>query len=259
MKTTLFIASALSLAILSCAEQHFGSVQQSAETEFVGMVAGTLGITTGWTLLNYGCHCGPDSPDDVIWVDDVDNCCRVHDEAYIAAPKKIADCNCRTQAYAYTVKDKVVTCAAKQVNECATYCCAADKKIVDCIGDAGPLNNKYAKLDRKNACPLAECRVDEDCDAGYYCDRGTCRMYCDPGDFISADVAAACDSPDEETPDAGTPDAGTPDAEPPDAGMPDVGTPDVGTPDAGTPDAGIPDAPQAPADGPITTSPTLTW
>jgi Phospholipase A2 len=164
-----------------CAEQHLESVEQSAEAEFVGMVSSTLGIRTGWTLLDYGCHCGPDSPDDVIWLDDVDNCCRLHDEAYLAAPNKFAGCNCRTQAYAYTVTAGVVTCAAQQVNACAEFCCAEDKKIVECIAGAGPLDNTHASVNRDNACPLAECRADEDCEGGYYCNRGTCRMYCDPG------------------------------------------------------------------------------
>ena len=196
MTKTLFIAAALMLA--SCAQEHFESIQQTAEAEFIDMVTKKLGWGTGWTLLNYGCHCGPDSPDWVIWLDDVDNCCRIHDEAYLAAPKKFEGCNCRTRKYAFTFKDGVVTCAAEQVNECATYCCAEDKKFVDCVAGAGPLDPKLAKIDRKTRCPLAECGVDEDCDGGYYCDRGICRMYCDPGDWGSA-LSTVCDSPGDET------------------------------------------------------------
>jgi hypothetical protein len=196
---TLAIAFALFLTTASCAQEHFASVQQNGEAEFIDIVTKKLGLATGWTLLNYGCHCGPDSPDDVIWLDDVDNCCRIHDEAYLAAPKKFADCNCRKQPYAYDVTAGVVTCAEKQVNECAKYCCDEDKKFVDCVAGAGPLDKKYAKVDRKTACPLAECRVDEDCDGGYYCDRGICRMYCDPGGEGSAVFSTVCDSPHEPT------------------------------------------------------------
>ena len=199
MKTTAVITFVLAVAVASCAQERYSSVQQNGETEFIDVVTQILGWGNGWTLLNYGCHCGPGSPDDVIWLDDVDNCCRIHDEAYLAAPKKYADCNCRKQPYAYEVKAGAVICAAddKQVNECAAYCCKEDQKFVACVKPLLPLNPKLAKVDRKTKCPLAECRVDEDCDGGYYCDYGICRMYCDPGGYGSAAFSTVCESPPE--------------------------------------------------------------
>ena len=196
MRSLLFVSITI-FAVTSCAADHLGSVQQSANLDFADMVTKKLGWGTGLTLLNYGCHCGPGNPDYTVWLDDVDFRCKMHDEAYLAAPKKFEGCNCNTQAYAYTVKEGVVTCAAQQVNQCAAHCCEADKTFVDTVAVAGPLVKEHTRVDRTTVCPLAECIVDEDCEPGLWCDRGTCVPYCGGG-WGSAILSTACDSPGDE-------------------------------------------------------------
>ena len=181
MRSLLFAAIAL-LPLASCADDRVSTVEQYDYTNFSWIVSRIIGGWTGSTLLNYGCHCGTGNADYTIWVDEVDNCCRVHDEAYLAAPMVAEGCSCATQVYQYTIANGVVTCGANQ-GACATHCCAADKAFVECAGPITSTMNsrRYYKMDRANQCTPRECVVDEDCEPGLWCGGGTCRMYCDPG------------------------------------------------------------------------------
>jgi hypothetical protein len=192
---SLIASTLIASALAGCAiEPASESTIESAEKftgGFTGMVRRTLGLATGWSLLNYGCYCGLGNPDNVTWIDEVDNCCRIHDEKYLASATAAPGCSCRDVEYTYDIDATgKVKCDANQ-GACKDYCCAADAAFVTCTAGAGPLNPKVEKIDRANRCQPLECRADEDCDPGMYCDRGTCRMYCDPdgGSF----AAATCD------------------------------------------------------------------
>ena len=179
MRSLVFVSIAL-FATASCTVERVGTVDQHDYGDFSWIVTRILGAATGYSLTNYGCHCGRGNADYTIWVDEVDNCCRIHDEAYLAAPNVAQGCSCATQAYQYTIANGVVTCGANQ-GACATHCCAADKAFVECVGPiASTMQRKYELIDRANVCTPRECVVDEDCEPGLWCGGGTCRMYCDP-------------------------------------------------------------------------------
>ena len=195
MRSRVFAACAL-FVLASCADDRVGTVEQHEKSQFVWIVAKILGGGTGYTLRNYGCHCGLGNADYTIWVDEVDNCCRIHDEAYLAAPGVAQGCDCNSKVYQYSTATGAVVCAEMQ-DACATHCCEADKAFVECVGPiASTMNStKYYKMDRANVCTPRECVVDEDCEPGLWCGGGTCRAYCDPGypgvDAVSCDAEPA--------------------------------------------------------------------
>jgi hypothetical protein len=156
-------------------DPQLASTSQEAQADFAQMVAGTVGVLTGLTLLNYGCYCGLGNDVGVIPLDATDACCMTHDYAWMGAPQ---GCNCNTQAYNYTRPGGVITCAPNQ-GACADYCCAADKAFSECVAGT-TLNAGNANYNRTQCQPI-ECVEDSDCEGGTWCNNYTCVPFCGGG------------------------------------------------------------------------------
>ena len=83
----------------------------------------------------YGCYCGKGNAGGEP-VDDVDECCKTHDDAYDDAPE---DCDCTeifsgTSRYTYDCDDGDPTFTGG--GSCAEYCFDADKAAAECFAEA---------------------------------------------------------------------------------------------------------------------------
>ena len=109
---------------------------------------------SGLFPIPYGCYCGP-SDDDVSFdpVDAFDAACLVHDNCYREAPEH----GCRDQwdswvkGYAFTVRDKEITCPADQ-SECLRFICGCDKAVVEALV-AESVNASCPDLFKPKKCP----------------------------------------------------------------------------------------------------------
>jgi hypothetical protein len=154
---------------------QLATTSQDSQTDFAQMVAGTIGIRPGLTLLNYGCYCGLGNDVGVIPLDATDACCMTHDYAWMGAPQ---GCDCNTQAYNYTRPGGVITCAPNQ-GACADYCCAADKAFSECV--QGTAQNAGNANYNRTLCQPIECLTDDDCEGGTWCNNYTCVPMCGGG------------------------------------------------------------------------------
>jgi hypothetical protein len=137
----------LSTACADVDDVNVSTTSQESRETFLVMFPGVAGVWTAWRYDGYGCHCGVGSPDGVKHVDTADACCWKHDVAWLFAAYRVGEaCDCRTQAYQFTVANNVATCIPDQ-GACATYCCAVDKEFSECAA-ATPLANANIDYDR---------------------------------------------------------------------------------------------------------------
>jgi hypothetical protein len=167
------------------------SFDQESRLIFGWVMTRTVGTLDTLALDGYGCYCGTSGPIDVVPIDATDRCCFDHDYAWVDAPKNEGPgCNCNTQSYEYSTAGGVLTCSSENTG-CAKYCCEADQAFTECIKGTGVGTNR--RYDRSQCEPI-ECKVDDDCEGGTWCDYGSCVPYCGGGAGF-----AACPTPEPTT------------------------------------------------------------
>ena len=192
MIKTAVLAAVLASTLAGCQTDatapQTASFDQESRLIFGYVMTRTVGVLGTLSLDGYGCYCGLGGPTDVVPVDATDNCCYIHDNAWIDAPTKGGPgCDCNTQSYDYSTAGGVMTCAATNTG-CAKYCCEADQAFTQCIANVGIGEN--TRYDRSQ-CEGTECESDDDCEGGTYCSKGYCIPYCGGGE-----VSAACPTPE---------------------------------------------------------------
>uniref|UniRef100_A0A3P8SC23 Phospholipase A2 n=1 Tax=Amphiprion percula TaxID=161767 RepID=A0A3P8SC23_AMPPE len=101
---------------------------------------------------DYGCWCGVRASGTPL--DDLDRCCKAHDECY-ARIQKTPGCtgfanNPVVLVYDYTCSDKKVTCSGAN-NKCQAAVCECDRVAAECLAQT-EYNPEYKNLDTKVHC-----------------------------------------------------------------------------------------------------------
>uniref|UniRef100_R4G2H2 PLA2-Hem-7 n=1 Tax=Hemiaspis signata TaxID=355698 RepID=R4G2H2_9SAUR len=113
--------------------------------QFGNMIGCANHNTRGWSdYANYGCYCGwggSGTP-----VDELDRCCKIHDDCYGEAEK---NCFPKLTLYSWKCTENVPTCDSKK--ECESFVCDCDAKAAICFAGA-PYNSANIKIDTKTRC-----------------------------------------------------------------------------------------------------------
>ncbi|XP_078571996.1 acidic phospholipase A2-like [Branchiostoma floridae x Branchiostoma japonicum] len=158
-RTTAVIALTLSLiAILaSMAEGHkkHKDKKMSRNAYHLGRL---LYCTTRRNPLDYngyGCWCGFGGGGEPM--DDVDRCCKAHDECYVDVEKSCGSLFVYIGSYGYRCKRREITCTSNSswfwsqnsTNKCKTALCNCDKVFAECCARYPYNNENYGKCNSK--------------------------------------------------------------------------------------------------------------
>ncbi|KAF7694821.1 phospholipase A2 [Silurus meridionalis] len=102
---------------------------------------------------NYGCYCGfsgSGSP-----IDQIDQCCMVHDKCYETA-RKLPECPSivdlpYVKVYKYNCSDKIITCSASN-DKCQAAVCDCDRVAANCFAQHHHAYNPDNKTPPAGAC-----------------------------------------------------------------------------------------------------------
>nr|P23028.2 RecName: Full=Acidic phospholipase A2 homolog textilotoxin D chain; Short=svPLA2 homolog; Flags: Precursor [Pseudonaja textilis]AAZ22644.1 textilotoxin D chain precursor [Pseudonaja textilis] len=120
---------------------------------FGNMIQCTIPCEQSWLgYLDYGCYCGSGSSG--IPVDDVDKCCKTHDECYYKAGQ-IPGCSVQPNEvfnvdYSYECNEGQLTCNESN-NECEMAVCNCDRAAAICFARF-PYNKNYWSINTEIHC-----------------------------------------------------------------------------------------------------------
>nr|XP_001500967.2 phospholipase A2-like [Equus caballus] len=140
----------LVLAVLLTVGTGESGISPRAVWQFRSMIQCTIPNSKPYLEYNdYGCYCGLGGSGTP--VDELDACCRVHDNCYTKA-KELSSCrflvdNPYTESYKFSCSGTEVTCSDKN-NACEAFICNCDRSAAICFSKA-PYNLENKNLDSK--------------------------------------------------------------------------------------------------------------
>ncbi|KAK7933930.1 hypothetical protein WMY93_004826 [Mugilogobius chulae] len=135
------------LALLFTACAVSGASVPKAVWQFGGMIECAQPGVNPLKYNDYGCWCGLGGSGTP--VDELDQCCKVHDKCYEAA-RRLPGCSSvadlpHVLVYDYTCSGQTVSCSASN-DSCQMAACECDRVAANCFAEK-PYNSEYKNLD----------------------------------------------------------------------------------------------------------------